>query len=242
MRLFYAFFLSILVLSTFGACHATNSVELFRVNENGEVVNIGRASDDEHIIYGHFRSNETYDRAFLTVQNPTDDANSVCYTKIDDGQVNGGVGVGIRMSPCSKAKIVNEGPILEGRDGIGIFDLSQGPWATYVLYIYDGTEFTPLLQRPIFDDHLASGIDAFRVNPANSEEAFITYSKQDADGVIGIVQETLPMADILQKKCVTIPNVKEPIIDSLEIESDASQSSNELQNKEENTESPAHSE
>ena len=96
MRLFRLVCLALCCLALFGACRATNSVELFRVNDNGEVVNIGRGSDDEHIIYGHFRLPDVYDRAFVTVQDLDADQNSVCYVKINAGQVKGGVGMGIR--------------------------------------------------------------------------------------------------------------------------------------------------
>ena len=204
MRLFRLVCLALCCLALFGACRATNSVELFRVNDNGEVVNIGRGSDDEHIIYGHFRLPDVYDRAFVTVQDLDADQNSVCYVKINAGQVKGGVGMGIRLSPCNKAKLVNEVATANGLDGIGIYDLTRAPWGTYILYFYDGSTFVPLIERPFFDEHLNAGLDSFRVNPENPDEAFVTYSHKDENGRIVMIKETVAIADVLSGKLLRL--------------------------------------
>lgn len=205
MRFFRLVCLVLCCLALLGACHAMNSVELFRVNENGEVVNIGRGSDDEHVIYGHFRLSDVYERAFVTVQALDSEHNSVCYIKIDEGQVGSGVGVGIRLSPCSRAKLVNEVATARGLDGIGVYDLTNAPWGSYTLYFYDGSTFVPLIERPVFDEHLAAGLDAFRVNPQNPNEAFVTYSHKDENGRIGMIKETVVIEDVLAGKLLRLP-------------------------------------
>lgn len=197
MRIFPALALAVCGLAALSACRATNSVELFRVNDNGEVVNIGRGSDYEHLIYGHFRTATAYDRAFVTVQPSESGADSVCYVKVNDGQVNNGVGVGIRLAPCSNAKLVNELTVANGLDGIGIYDLTKAPWGTYFLYFYDGSAFRPILETPFFDEHLAAGLDAFRINPENPAQAFITYSYKDENGHIGVAKKTVETQTLL---------------------------------------------
>ena len=206
MRFFRLVCLALCCLALLGACHATNSVELFRVNENGEVVNIGRGSDDEHVIYGHFRLPDVYERAFVTVQALDSEHNSVCYIKINEGQIGSGVGVGIRLSPCSRAKLVNEVATARGLDGIGVYDLTNAPWGVYTLYLYDGSTFVPLIERPVFDEHLAVGLDAFRVNPQNPNEAFVTYSHKDENGRIGMIKETVGIDDVLAGKLLRLPD------------------------------------
>lgn len=197
MRIFPALILAVCGVAALSACRATNSVELFRVNDNGEVVNIGRGSDYEHLIYGHFRTATAYDRAFVTVQASESDADSVCYVKVNDGQVNNGVGIGIRLAPCSNAKLVNELTVANGLDGIGIYDLTKAPWGTYFLYFYDGSTFRPILETPFFDEHLAAGLDAFRINPENPAQAFITYSYKDENGHIGVAKKTVETQTLL---------------------------------------------
>ncbi len=197
MRIFPALSLAFCGVAALSACRATNSVELFRVNDNGEVVNIGRGSDFEHLIYGHFRTATAFDRAFVTVQPSESAADSVCYVKVNDGQVNNGVGIGIRLAPCSDAKLVNELTVANGLDGIGIYDLTKAPWGTYRLYFYDGSAFRLILETPFFDEHLAAGLDAFRINPENPAQAFITYSYRDENGHIGVAKKIVETQTLL---------------------------------------------
>ena len=195
MNKFSAACLSLGLLSM-AACHSTNSVELFRVNQNGEVVNIGRGADAEHVIYGHFRETDTYDRAALTVQNP-DTHNAVCYINVNDGQTSHSVGVGIRIDSCSKASLLNEGMIFDNLDQIAVFDQSNLPWGTYRLYRYHDDHFSEVLTRPIHIDHWQEGIDALRVDPDQRTQVVLTYSVTANDGSPARVQETVAIDAIL---------------------------------------------
>lgn len=194
MNKFSAACLSLGLLSM-AACHSTNSVELFRVNQNGEVVNIGRGADAEHVIYGHFRD-DNYDRAALTIQNP-DTQNAVCYININNGQTSNSVGVGIRMDSCSKASLLNEGKIFDNLDQIAVYDQSHLPWGTYRLYRYIDGHFSDVLTRPIHIDHWQEGIDVLRIDPDHRTQVILTYSTAADDGSPARVQETVAIDAIL---------------------------------------------
>lgn len=188
----------VLALAVLASCKSTNSVELFRVNANGEVVNIGRGADDGHVIYGHFRKTDAYDRASMTIQNDTRDGKgSMCYLKIDEGQVSGGLGVGVRIDPCNEAYILNEGRMLGELDDIGLYYQVTPPWGTYQLYRYENGQLVPVLTRQIFDEHWKAGIDVLRRDPSDEAFVFVTYSRAGEDGIVDIVKERVAISSLL---------------------------------------------
>ena len=156
-----------LVMMSVGCSSSLNSVELFKVNENGEVVNIGRMNDEGHMIYGQFRIDDKYDLAATTTTAPTGDNDSVCYIKVNDGKTSNSPGVGIRIEPCTSSFIVNEGPIVSELDDIGFYyKPTTDEMGVYRLYHYNGSDdFNILIERPILATQWASeGFDALRKN------------------------------------------------------------------------------
>ena len=148
-------------VAVIGACKSTNSVELFRINDNGEIVNIGHGADEGHVIYGHFRDAVRYDRAAATLVRPTE-TSAVCYINVNDGQTNEGQGDGIRIDPCVDIYIVNEGKIFGDLDDIGLFyHTSAGSQGIYQLHVFAEGGYKLVVSRPV-DDALWAGNDILK--------------------------------------------------------------------------------
>ena len=182
-------------LTLFTACKSTNSVELFRVNENGEVVNIGRSADEGHVIYGHFRDPVRYDRAASTLMRPTGNS-AICHILVNDGQTNEGKGVSIRLDPCADIYIVNEGKITSSLDDIGLFYHSvSGSQGLYQLNVFDGKDYQKKIERNVSDD-LWKSADILKKLEDGSLQ--LQYSGDE-----GTVTEILAAADVLAGNCLT---------------------------------------
>ncbi len=198
-----------LLLLLCSGCSSLNSVELFKVNENGEVVNIGRMNDEGHMVYGQFRIDDKYDLAATTTTAPTGDNNSVCYIKVNDGKTSNSPGVGIRIEPCAAPYIVNEGPIVSELDDIGFFySPSVGEMGVYKLYHYNGSDaFDILVERPILASLWESeGFDALRKN--NDDTVTLSYSQVMADGSTVIRSESVPVSAVREGSALTVPPVE----------------------------------
>lgn len=202
---------SLCLLALLSACKSTNSVELFRINENGKITNIGRNADEGHAIYGHFRSTDAYDRAFVTIQNDGGgNSPSVCYIKLNDGQTNDGVGIGERFEPCRNATIFNEGAIFKNLDAIGIYVKTDSPWGSYELFMYEDGQLKKYLSRPVFDEHWQNDEDFFRIDPDDNAQAYLSYSVIGPDGSITLKKEHLKIADIKNGDALTLPPIPMP--------------------------------
>jgi len=162
------------------ACQSTTSVELFQLNDSGKVVNIGRSGKNGQLIYGHFAAKERYDRAWVETaetQGTSDILANVCH-------INAPPLGGIRLEPCTQVHLLNEGPLLGNLDTLGIYYTAKAPWGTYILYHYLDGQWSPLLERQIFDEHWASGINVIRRDPQDPDYIFVTSSHREADSTI----------------------------------------------------------
>ena len=196
-----------LLLLLCSSCSSLNSVELFKVNENGEVVNIGRMNDEGHMIYGQFRIDDKYDLAATTTTAPAGDNNPVCYIKVNDGKTSNSPGVGIRIEPCTTPYIVNEGPIVSELDDIGFFySPSVGEMGIYRLYHYNSgnDDFDVLVERPVMASLWESeGFDALRKN--DDDTVTLSYSQVMADGSTVVRSETVPVSAVRDGSALAVP-------------------------------------
>ena len=193
-------------LTVISACKSTTSVELFRVNENGEVVNIGRGADEGHVIYGHFRDTERYDRAAATVMTPqAAGASSVCYIVVNDGQVNAGVGEGIRLDPCSDITIVNERVITGSLYNIGVYYHEEASGTgIYNLYEFRDGEYKLLLTRPISNELWNSGTDILKRLEDGTIE--LQFTRPGSDGSIVNETQTLTESAVSSGMALSMPD------------------------------------
>ena len=203
-----------LLLLLCSGCSSLNSVELFKVNENGEVVNIGRMNDEGHMIYGQFRIDDKYDLAATTTTAPSGDNDSVCYIKVNDGKTSNSPGVGIRIEPCTSSFIVNEGPVVSELDDIGFYYRpTADEMGVYRLYHYNGSDdFEILVERPISAIHWESaGFDALRRN--DDDTVTLSYSQVMADGASVIHSQTVAISAIRNGSALAVPPVAAESLD-----------------------------
>lgn len=183
-----------LCLTSAFACSSSQKVDLFRVNDNGEVVNIG-ASQDDNVLYGHFMSKNAYQRARLSMTKPSEDSViPVCYIELSQGD-------GIRIEPCANAVMLNEGPALnapEQLDVIGIYHVEAAPWGTYDLYQFVEGTWKKRFSAPILDEHWQSGMDVIRRDPSSPDRVFLTTSQSDSEGKISLHKALVPMETVLE--------------------------------------------
>jgi len=169
------------------ACQSTTSVELFQLNDNGKVVNIGRSGKNGQMIYGHFATKDRYDRAWVETaetKGTSDILANVCH-------INTSPLGGIRLEPCTQVHLLNEGPLLSDFDTLGIYYTAKAPWATYILYQYLDGQWSSLLERQIFDEHWAGGINVIRRDPEAPDYIFVTSSHREADSTIVLKTERI---------------------------------------------------
>lgn len=175
------------------ACSSTQKVDLFRVNDNGEVVNIG-LSQDNNVLYGHFLTENEYQRVQISMTKPSEETVvPVCYIELSQGD-------GIRIEPCADAIMVNEGVVLDAPlklDVIGIYHIEDAPWGSYDLYQYVDGIWERRFSTPILDEHWQAGIDVIRRDPSDPKRVFLTTSQTDADGKISLQKKLLSMDTVL---------------------------------------------
>ncbi len=200
---------SSLLLLCSGCSSSLNSVEIFKVNENGEVVNIGRMNDEGHMVYGQFRIHDKYDLAATTMTSPTGGNNSVCYIKVNDGKTSDSPGVGIRVEPCYAPFILNEGPIVSELDDFGFYyKPAEEDMGVYRLYHYNGgDDFDVLVERPVLAALWESeGFDALRKN--DDDTVTLSYSQVMADGSMGVRSENVSVSAVLDGSALAVPPVE----------------------------------
>ena len=205
MRLFW---LSLGLVPVVAGCSSLHSVELFKVNDNGDVVNIGRMNDEGHMVYGQFREAEQYDLAATTTTSPAGTNDATCYIKVNKGKTSDSPGVGIRIEPCMMSFIVNEGPVVGGIDDIGFyFRPTSDAMGTYRLYHYNGKDdFDVLVERPVkASDWENAGFDALRMNDDGT--VTLNYTQQMADGTSAIRTETVSVESIRDGSALAVPPV-----------------------------------
>ena len=203
---------SSLLLLCSGCSSSLNSVEIFKVNDNGEVVNIGRMNDEGHMVYGQFRVDDKYDLAATTMTSPTGGNNSVCYIKVNEGKTSNSPGVGIRIDPCISPYIVNEGQIVSELDDFGFFyKSSDGDMGIYRLYHYNSgsDDFDVLVERPVMASLWESeGFDVLRKN--DDDTVTLSYSQVMADGSTVVRSESVPVSAVRDGSALAVPPVEVP--------------------------------